>query len=133
MHRTNCPIGDWVESSNKAFIQNNLKFGFEIKKTFNHISFDDLFGTDNKQITETNYRLGTIHSIKGETFEAVLVILKKKGIGRLYKTMLKENVRIQDNEELRIAYVGITRPRRLLMLAVPDQDNKSAWESRLKN
>lgn len=76
-------------------------------------------------------RLGTIHSVKGETFEAVLVILRKKGIGSYYKTLLKKKDSIQDNEELRIVYVGITRPRKLLVLAVPDEENKSAWESKL--
>lgn len=127
---TNCSIGDWIESSNKAFSKKGLRFDFQIKRTCNHLLFAELFGMDNMQITES-YKLGTIHSIKGETFEAVLVILKTKGIGQLYKTMLEENVKIQDCEELRIVYVGITRPRRLLMLAVPDQDNKLAWESKL--
>jgi superfamily I DNA/RNA helicase len=57
--------------------------------------------------------------------------LKKKGIGSFYKTMLNNNISISDDEELRIVYVGITRPRQLLLLAVPDEENKAAWENRL--
>ena len=45
--------------------------------------------------------------------------------------MLNNNIPISDEEELRIVYVGITRPRRLLVLAVPDEENKAAWETRL--
>ncbi len=45
--------------------------------------------------------------------------------------MLKNKISISDEEELRIVYVGITRPRRLLVLAVPDEENKAAWEARL--
>jgi wobble nucleotide-excising tRNase len=32
---------------------------------------------------------------------------------------------------LRIAYVGMTRPRKVLILAVPDDKNKTAWENKL--
>ena len=49
----------------------------------------------------------------------------------MYKTMLNNNIQISDEEELRIVYVGITRPRQLLLLAVPDEENKAAWETRL--
>jgi len=133
LHTTNYSVGDWVNGANNAFKDNNIKLELQIKNAGYNTSFNDHFGTINKQITETEYKLGTIHSVKGETFEAVLVMLKQKGIGSYYKTMLKNNVQIQDNEELRIVYVGITRPRKLLLLAVPDQENKSAWEGRLMN
>lgn len=130
---TNCSVGSWVNGANNAFKDNNIKLELQIKSAGYNTSFNDIFGTSNKQITETEYKLGTIHSVKGETFEAVLVMLKQKGIGSYYKTMLKNNVQIQDNEELRIVYVGITRPRKLLLLAVPDQENKAAWEGKLMN
>ena len=95
--------------------------------------FDELFRTGNKNLADCDYQIGTIHSVKGETFEAVLVILKQKGVGKLYKTLLRENVSASDDEELRIVYVGITRARRILMIAVPDEENKIAWEARLFN
>lgn len=128
---TDYTIGEWIDGANAAFLDNKINLELKINNSKRDLSFDGLFGIDNKQITESDYRIGTIHSIKGETFEAVLVILKQKGIGKSYKTLLRENVPISDNEELRIVYVGVTRPRRLLVLAVPDDQNKTAWEARL--
>ena len=130
---TRCTIGEWFDGVNAVFQENKINIELKIKNSQRDLSFDELFGIDNKKISESDYRIGTIHSIKGETFEAVLVVLKQKGIGRYYKTLLKENVPISDNEELRIVYVGITRPRQLLLLAVPDEENKVAWEARLFN
>lgn len=128
---TVCSIGEWIDGANAIFRNNEVDIELKIKKAQREIQFDELFGADNKRISETDYRIGTIHSIKGESFEAVLVVLKQKGIGRYYKTLLREGVPISDNEELRIVYVGITRPRRLLLLAVPDEENKAVWEARL--
>ncbi|MGO9692126.1 MAG: UvrD-helicase domain-containing protein [Syntrophobacteraceae bacterium] len=124
-------IGEWIVGANKIFKENNIEIDLKIKNSKGYISFDQLFASDDKNITASDCRIGTIHSIKGETFEAVLVILKTKGIGSLYKTMLNNNIPISNEEELRIVYVGITRPRRLLVLAVPDEENKAAWVSRL--
>jgi len=129
--KTDCTIGEWTDGANAAFQDKKINLELKINTSQRELGFDELFGVDNKQITESDYRIGTIHSVKGETFEAVLVILKKKGIGRYYKTLLRENVSISDNEELRIVYVGITRPRQLLVIAVPDKQNKTAWEARL--
>jgi superfamily I DNA/RNA helicase len=129
--KTECTIGGWVEKTNEQFIKGDLDLKLKVKKKGSTLTFNQLFGLDNKELVEKDFRLGTVHSIKGETFEAVLVILKKKGIGRDYKTLLETNAKIEQNEELRIVYVGITRPRRLLVLAVPDEENKAAWVSRL--
>ncbi len=126
---TGCTIGEWIDGANSIFKDDDLEIDLKIKKSKGYLSFDQLFGLDNKSITESDCRIGTIHSIKGETFEAVLVILKTKGIGAMYKTMLNNNIQISDEEELRIVYVGITRPRQLLLLAVPDEENKAAWET----
>jgi superfamily I DNA/RNA helicase len=126
-----CSIGEWIDGANTIFENNNVDIKLKIKNSQREIQFDELFGVDNKRIPETDYRIGTIHSAKGETFEAVLVVLKKKGIGRYYKSLLRGGVPISENEELRIVYVGITRPRRLLLLAVPDVENKAAWEAKL--
>jgi hypothetical protein len=127
--KTDCSIGVWVENANKTLKQERISIEFKVKVSENHHLLSDLFGRDKKQTTE--YRLGTIHSVKGETFKAVLVILATKGLGLSYKQLLKQKVSIQHSEELRIVYVGITRPQKLLVLAVPDLENKSIWEDRL--
>ncbi|MEW6558351.1 MAG: ATP-dependent helicase, partial [Elusimicrobiota bacterium] len=131
---TSCTIGEWVDGANSVFSDIEPKIELKIKNKSREISLDSLFRFNNEKFSDNNYRIGTIHSAKGETFDAVLVILKQKGaIGKYYKTMLKENLTTYDNEELRIVYVGITRPRKLLLLAVPDEENRTAWENRLFN
>lgn len=67
--------------------------------------------------------LGTIHKVKGKTFEAVLLILKSG-----YKTKINEFIKNNDfNEELRNIYVAITRPRKILILATPTDEKE--WRS----
>jgi superfamily I DNA/RNA helicase len=83
-------------------------------------------------ITEDNYRIGTVHSVKGETFDATLLILKEKTTHNAKYTKLLATINPPSNhEEIRIAYVGMTRPRKILMLAVPDNESKTAWENKL--
>lgn len=72
--------------------------------------------------------VGTIHSVKVETFEAVLIFLKQRpSRGAYYRTLIGQGS-YSDNEEMRIVNVGMTRPRKLLMLAVPGKDI-TAWSS----
>ena len=130
--KTNCALHEWISKTNELFDEDGLDITLVIKAKNGNITFEEIFDRNNPQLTGINYKLGTIHSVKGETFEAVLVILKNKGIGKYYKTLIKENVGIEDNEELRIVYVGITRPTKLLVLAVPDNDKKS-WETKFYN
>lgn len=128
---TNISIGEWVDAANKALKENNCGFELRVHKDGLRLSFPQLFLNEDKQIIEKNYRYGTVHSVKGETFEAVLLILKTKGIGSAYKTLLNKNISISASEELRIAYVGMTRPSKILVIAVPNDDNKNAWENKL--
>ena len=83
--------------------------------------------------TYKNCNIGTIHSVKGETYNAVLLFLKKSvANGKHYKTMINNNISNLSEEELRNVYVAITRPKQLLMIAVPDEDNKIAWNKKLR-
>ena len=130
--KTNISIGKWVAVANKVLKENNCAFELHVHTEGLQYSFPQLFLNEDKQIVEKEYRYGTVHSVKGETFDATLLILKKKGLGAYYKAMLNKNVLISENEELRIAYVGMTRPRKILVIAVPDDENKRAWENRLR-
>lgn len=127
---TNVSLGAWIDAANAVI----TKFQLEIKRTGREYTFRQLFlNADLANSSEFNYRLGTVHSVKGETFDATLLILKTKGIGSAYKTLLNQNVPISESEELRIAYVGMTRPRKILAIAVPNEENKLAWENKLNN
>lgn len=127
--KTNIPIGQWVEEANAVI----KKFQLSIKRNGENYTFEQLFlNADIANSPDINYRLGTVHSVKGETFDATLLVLKTKGIGAAYKTILNKNTSISLSEELRIAYVGMTRPRKILAIAVPNEENKVAWENKLR-
>lgn len=131
--KTNCTLIEWVSKTNELFNEDGLGITLAIKAKNGNITFEEMFDKNSPQLTGINHKLGTIHSVKGETFEAVLVILKRRGgIGNYYRRLITENVGIEDNEELRIVYVGVTRPRKLLVLAVPD-DDKQSWETKFLN
>lgn len=130
--KTDITLGQWIAETNTALKNSKLDFELKINNAGKNYSFNQVFLNEKEKIIGRNYRLGTVHSVKGETFDATLLILKTKGIGKAYKTILKDNISITDSEELRIAYVGMTRPRKILVIAVPNEENKKAWETKLK-
>jgi len=76
--------------------------------------------------------LSSVHGVKGETYDATLLLVNKTKGNTLTPNYL-ENGPL--NEELmRIAYVAMTRPRKILMVAMPYQDkefkrfSKKLWE-----
>lgn len=129
--KTDTTLGSWVKATNQILTENKIKFQLSISNAGTNYTFQQVFLNESEKVTNRNYRLGTVHSVKGETFDATLLVLKTKGIGKAYKTILKQNISISESEELRIAYVGITRPRRILVIAVPNKENKTAWENKL--
>lgn len=77
--------------------------------------------------------LSSVHGVKGESFDAVLLLVEStKGGTTLTPSIL--NTSILSNELIRIAYVAMTRPRILLMVAVPETKTvlsrfpKECWE-----
>jgi superfamily I DNA/RNA helicase len=128
---TDISLGKWIADTNTALKSSKLDFELKIKNAGKDYSFNQVFLNEKEKTIDRNYRLGTVHSVKGETFDATLLILKTRGIGKAYKTILNDNISIADSEELRIAYVGMTRPRKILVIAVPDEENKKAWVKKL--
>ena len=67
---------------------------------------------------ETNYTLSSVHGVKGETFDATLLIVDStRGANTLTPAVL--NSGNLNTELIRIAYVAMTRPRKLLVVSVP--------------
>ena len=64
-----------------------------------------------------HYTNSTIHSVKGCTFEAVMLIINSSG--KLTENMI--NTKPIDSEEIRTFYVAATRARILFVLALPDK------------
>lgn len=83
------------------------------------ITFEYLFNEDNNE--QFNYHIGTVHSVKGCSIDATLLILKNNTTeGKSYKEIIKKSI---DNEdELRVIYVALSRAKKLLHLAVPQND-----------
>lgn len=128
---TNTTLGIWIDETNRKLAENNFNFQLNITNAGRNYSFEQVFQNEQEKTSVRNYRLGTVHSVKGETFDATLLILKTKGIGKAYRTILRDNISITESEEMRIAYVGMTRPRKILVVAVPNEANKTAWETKM--
>lgn len=71
--------------------------------------------------TVAKMRITTIHGVKGETFDAVLVVSAptKQGTTDGHWTQWIDN---HDSQASRLAYVASSRPRHLLAWAVPEAD-----------
>jgi superfamily I DNA/RNA helicase len=94
---------------------------------YSEVTFGELFSISDKYVNE-RYSMGTIHSVKGETYDAILLFVKERcANNQKYKTIL--NDKIEECEELRNIYVAITRPRKVLVIAVPEKD-KDIWEKK---
>lgn len=81
------------------------------------------------------FYFGTVHSVKGKTFKAVLLLLGKKSVRKNYETILnldEKDRNSNDMEELRIVYVALSRPELLLKMVVPDSDVE-LWTNKLIN
>lgn len=74
-----------------------------------------------------HYTNSTIHSVKGCTFEAVMLIINRSG--KLTENMI--NTKPINSEEIRTFYVAATRARKLFVLALPDKKKASMDTVRL--
>ena len=99
---------------NELGVQCDVKLGFQIKKT----------GLADDQVAlplfaEENHfpavRQDTIHQVKGESIDAVLVI----GSSRFWNSVVKAVKDGVNSEDRRLAYVAMTRARHLLLVGLP--------------
>jgi len=127
-------INDWIKCHNNLFEENiNNKIYINSIKTKHQkskskldkeLTWNMLHCGDNQEIS--GMFIGTIHSAKGKTFDAVLLILNSNCTNMLGKKQLT------DNEELRNLYVGMSRAKYYLHIIVPNKDlNK--WKSFFEN
>lgn len=128
--KTDVTLGEWINNVNKAFKHCHINSELKIKIKSKDVTFEELFMQEQINTSNLNYRIGTVHSVKGETFDATLLILKDNGGRRgRYANIIAKSNPPSDHEELRIVYVGLTRPRKLLTLAVPSDESKTLWEN----
>lgn len=126
---TNVNLGVWITTTESNFATKSININLSYNNAAKDFPFKALFPQEFADNLKLPYRLSTIHKVKGETFEAVLIFLKKK-VAKNYKTMLETST-VSEEEELRNIYVAISRPTKILMLAVPDEEDKKCWTSKL--
>lgn len=127
---TDKTLKEWLNEASPIFEKYKIKV--DIKKTKWNVHLERLFATSNT--SERPYYYGTIHSAKGCTFDAVLLLLSDKAGQSNFSTLLEKDyskLTPSQKEEVRNVYVAITRPRKILKIAVPEKDI-SLWEAKLK-
>lgn len=86
--------------------------------------------------TQNNYsekiRMTTFHDVKGETLDAVLIVSSKnkRSKGGHYEHWISESP--NEKEYVRFAYVASSRPKHLLIWAIPQKENNS-FIKKIKN
>jgi len=122
-------IDEWIvnnneifkgKSNNKLYInriktkEKSSSIKLNEKLTWDMLDYDDFQKLD-------DIFIGTIHSAKGKTFDAVLLILNSKC------TKVLDKKHLDDEEELRNLYVGMSRAKKYLHMVVPN-DDLCKWE-----
>lgn len=124
------PIAKSTDDINNWIDIINSNFDWEIKlKNITDIKFQGLFKDIQLNLEHSNEdsHYGTIHSVKGKSFRAVLLILKEKPPKAKKYSKLFEHYDLLKEEELRIPYVAMTRAKEILWIVIPESE-KRAWE-----
>ena len=127
-------ISAWLPAANAVLSRSSMLKGcsLQIKQNrrphvYSGIRFDEVFAPPAAKSEITTTAVGTVHSVKGRSLDAVFVALKSKGAtGGNYVNLVGSS--LLENEELRIIYVAVTRARKALALAVP-QASHDRWKS----
>lgn len=116
-------INNWINN-----VHSNFDLGIKLKN-INDTRFQGLFKDIQLNLEHSNgdTHHGTIHSVKGKSFRAVLLILKEKPPGAKKYSKLFEQYNLLKEEELRIPYVAMTRAKEILWIVIPESE-KRAWE-----
>jgi DNA helicase II / ATP-dependent DNA helicase PcrA len=126
-------IAAWLPTANHA-VANNSVFkdcNFQIKRDkrphiYSAVQFEEIFALPRTETESEVATMGTVHSVKGRSLDAVFVALKSRGAaGSNYTNLLGSD--LLQSEELRIVYVAVTRAKRALALAVP-QASLPQWQ-----
>lgn len=119
-------IDEWINT-----INDNLDWKIQLIKTKNidDLNFKGKFANIRLDLDEVDAdsHYGTIHSVKGKSFRAVLLILKERSASNKKYSNLFNNYDLCKEEELRIPYVAMTRAKEILWIAIPKSE-KVSWE-----
>jgi superfamily I DNA/RNA helicase len=125
------PLEQWIKKTRQILDESFSRLGLVLRTGINitkHIAikardkkFPQFKSISTKCFFEKkfkeNYTLSSVHGVKGETFEAIMLIVEGKTGNTLTPSFLNKGK--IDQELMRIAYVAMTRPRKLLAVAMP--------------
>lgn len=74
--------------------------------------------------TTTGTTFSSVHGVKGESFDATLLMVESNRGNTITPSLLNKGE--LDSELMRIAYVAMTRPRKLLAVSIPKQKAKNS-------
>ena len=131
----NQPINTWIANMKIVVIQtlSNIELSMRNSRTFDDvikIKSRDQKNPHFKSIPmqkffeskkTTNHTLSSIHGVKGETYDALLLLVESTKGNTLTPNFLNKGD--LDTELMRIAYVAMTRPKKLLVVAMPKVKN----------
>lgn len=114
-------ISSWVTETNTQLQTKGFSI-LDINRRKANVRPSSLFHSTER--SEFPFEIGTIHSVKGQTFDAVLLFITKKAVQTNYSTILSNLPQADKKqiEEMRVIYVACSRPKRLLWIAVPSED-----------
>jgi DNA helicase II / ATP-dependent DNA helicase PcrA len=109
-------------------VKNRIRVKSSKKKKIKEEKQKDKKIVDTLSIAPSNFsdeiRIATIHSVKGETLDAVMLVSSetKNSEGGHYEHWISNSP--EHNEYIRFAYVASSRPKHLLIWAIPKVKNK---------
>lgn len=127
----NAQCGQWVTSCraivNDLLAANHIALlnGVSVNDAIN-IKTRDAHNSEFKKVpiksyfeikSQAEYTHSSVHGVKGETFDALLLFINRTRGNTLTPTFLANGN--TNTELMRIAYVAMTRPRKLLAIAIP--------------
>lgn len=121
-------VASWCESA-RATLEGSFGVDVNYKKKYREFEIEKVVVSPKREPIYRGCHISTVHKVKGTTYDAVLVVLKSRGIGKSYVKLIESNTKLSESEELRSIYVAITRPRKVLVMAVPDEKNLKAWRT----
>jgi DNA helicase-2/ATP-dependent DNA helicase PcrA len=131
----NITLYSFLLKTNEILAENGINFSFKIENYTKNTKLNEFIVKhiwySSQKVAPTKYTISTIHGVKWRTCDAMLLFLKKGwAMGKDYKNLLQEAPVWGQfwHEEIRNIYVAMTRPRKILTIAVPSEEEKQIWE-----
>ena len=126
-------VGDlWIPAIREQLGKLIEEIGLQCHAKLGHIIKTTGLATDQKTLPLVesvdefpNVRQDTIHQVKGESIDAVLVL----GSTKFWNSVMTAVQSGDDKEDRRLAYVAMTRARHLLVVALPKGHYDKHWET----